>query len=356
MFVETDYAMTGPSPAALAGNDIDADYSPAIIERFARLVQRLPLPAWTFYLLLLIAGHIFFTAGRWLTGYPSQGLSAVLPAPALIWDVSILALHQYLDHYALKALASFNKALSASDEELAQLGRRLTVLPLRFEIVGALFWCLLAGFLVWLQLGSFLEYFAPWEIAVSLASFAIGGAFFVHVIYQLRLVSRIHARAGAIDLFDPEPLYSFSGLTVRTAIGIVLIQYLVLLVLPDELRTSTILIPVASIAGLAVVVFIWPLWGMHRRLVEHKQRIESDLNLLVKKAVEELTEAAPAGVVNDPERLEKTLGALRAGQAVVAELPTWPWQPSTVRGLATALLLPIFLWLVQELLTRAAGF
>lgn len=346
--------MTDPSPATFSHLGLDRSYSPAIIERFARLVERLPLPAWAFFLLLLLAGYILFTAGRWLTG-EMPGMAAV-PAPALIWDVSILALHQYLDRYALKSLASFNKALGASEAELAQLGTRLTVMPLRLEIVGAAFWCVLATFLTWLQLGSFLEYFPPWEIAVSIASFAIGGAFFVHVIYQLRLVSKIHASARVIDLFDPEPLYSFSGLTVRTAVGIVIVQYLVLLVLPGEIRTSTILVPVASITWLAVVVFIWPLWGMHRRLVAQKELLQADINLLLKKSVDELIRAAPLGVVENPERLEKTLSALRAGQAAVTDLPTWPWQPSTVRGFATALLLPLFLWLVQELLARAAGF
>lgn len=347
--------MTGLSPATFSDLDIDASYSPAIIDRFARLVDRLPVPAWAFYLLLLLAGHLLFTAGRWLSGYQAAG-GVALPSPVLIWDVSVLALHQYLDRYALSALASFNKALGVSDIQLEQLGRRLTIMPLRLELVGAAIWCVLAAFLAWLQLGSFLVYFPPWEIVVTIAGFAIGGAFFVHVIYQLRLVSRIHASARTIDLFDAEPLYSFSRLTVRTAIGILLAQYLVLLSLPVEIRSGTILIPQAALAVLAVVVFIWPLWGMHRRLVANKERIEGDINALLKQSVEELTRSAPAGVVEDPERLEKTLSALRAGQAAVANLPTWPWQPSTVRGFATALLLPIFLWMVQELLARAAGF
>ncbi len=346
--------MTGPSSASLADLDLDTSYSPAVIDRFARWVDRLPLPAWAFYLLVFLIGYALFMVARLLTGY--QQPATFTPAPALVWDVSILALHQYLDHYALKSLASFNRALNASDDQLQQLGRRLTVMPLRLEIAGALFWCLLALLLVWVQLASFLEYFAAWEILISLTSFAIGGAFFVHIIYQLRLVSHIHASARTIDLFDPEPLYSFSRLTVRTAIGFVLVQYLVMLVLPGEVRTSTILIPVVSATALAVVVFVWPLWGMHRRLVVSKERIEGDINALLKQSVEELTRSAPSGVVEDPERLEKTLSALRAGQAAVANLPTWPWQPSTVRGFATALLLPIFLWMVQELLARAAGF
>ncbi|MCB0247756.1 MAG: hypothetical protein KDI07_04200 [Anaerolineae bacterium] len=346
--------MPGPSPATNSDINLNTTYAPAFIDRFARLVDQLPVPVWVFYLLLLVAGYLFFGAIRLLTGY--QQSQTLTPAPALIWDVSILALHQYLDGYALRALASFNKTLGASDERLAQLGRRLTVLPLRLEVIGAVFWVLLALVLVWVQLGSFLEYFAPWEILISLTSFAIGGAFFVHIIYQLRLVSRIHASAANIDLFDPEPLYSFSRLTMRTAIGFVVLQYLVLLVLPGEIRISTVLIPVVSATGLAVVFFVWPLWGMHRRLVANKERIEGGINALLKQSVDELAPVVRSGVPEDIERLEKSLSALRAGKQAVGDLPTWPWQPRTVRGFATALLLPIFLWLIQELLARVAGF
>jgi len=346
--------MTSSFPPALA--DLDSNYSPAIIDRFARLVDRLPLPAWAFYLVLLIVGYLFFTVLRWLTGYQPMGTFSSMAAPAVMWDVSILALHQYLDRYACRALDGFNKVLGASDTELEQLYTRLTVLPARWEAVGAIFWAVLASFLAWMQIGGFREYFSRWEIALTVFGFAIGGLFLAHIVYQLRLVSRIHASAAEIDLFDPEPLYSFSGLTVRTAIGIVLVQYLALLVLPVEIRFSAILIPAASVFALAIVVFAWPLWGMHRRLVEHKQRIEDDINRLLKQSVSELIRNAHSGVVEDPEQVGKTLSALRAGQAAVAELPTWPWQPRIVRGLATALLLPIFLWLLQELLARAAGF
>ncbi|MEZ4769118.1 MAG: hypothetical protein R2844_11930 [Caldilineales bacterium] len=347
--------MTGSPQPNLADLDLDTRYSPAVIDRFARLVDRLPLPAWAFYLALFAGGYLLFAAGRWIAGQRDPGFIA-WPAPALVWDVSILALHQYLDGYALTSLRRFNRALGASEDDLQRLGNRLTTLPARYEIAGAGFWVLLASVLTAVQLSSFREYFAPWELAVSILSFLIGGAFFAHVIYQLRLVSRIHASAREIDLFDPEPLYSFSGLTVRTAIGFVLIQYLVVLALPSEIRTSTVLVPVAAVVALAVLVFVWPLWGMHRRLEARKHAMEGDISGLLKKSVARVTDAAVTGVVEDPETLEKTLGALRAAQATVADLSTWPWQPSAVRGLATALLLPIVIFLLQQMLARLAGF
>ncbi len=40
---------------------------------------------------------------------------------------------------------------------------------------------------------------------------------------------------------------------------------------------------------------------------------------------------------------------------MLEKMPTWPWQASTLRGLMTAVLLPLFLWLSQRLLERLLG-
>lgn len=346
--------MTGSPHPDLAALSLEAQYPSAVIDRLARRVDRLPIPAWLFYLALFGAGYLLFAVGRWLSGQRDPSV-LLLPAPAVIWNVSILALHQYLDRYGIRALHTFNRTLNASDDQLRQLETRLTVIPLRVEAVGSLVWLAIAASLARVQLSKFSEFFAGWELVVSVVSFVIGGAFFAHVIHQLRLVSKIHASAREIDLFDPEPLYSFSGLTVRTALGIVLAQYLVLLALPGEIRTSTVLIPTAAVVALAVVVFVWPLWGMHQRLVASKEQIQGDINSLLRRSVAEVTQGVESGVVEDPERLEKTLSALRAAQATVDDLPTWPWQPSTVRGFVTALLLPVVVFLLQAIAARLAG-
>lgn len=346
--------MTGPPPPDLAALDLDASYSPANIDRFARRVERLAMPPWGFFVLVFLAAYLLCAAGRWLSGQRNP-LLLLAPAPLVIWDVGILALHQYLDRYAITALRTFNRTLNADEAQLRRLEQRLTVAPLRLEAASALLWVVIAGLLVRLQLGTFLAYIPGWELILSVISFSIGGAFLAHVIYQLRLVSQIHAAASEINLFDPEPLYSFSGLTARTALGIVLIQYLVLLALPGEVRMSTVLVPTFVLVVVAAALFVWPLWGMHRRLAARKASIAGDISSLLKQSVEQATAGAASGVIEDPEKLDKTFSVLRAAQATVVELSTWPWQPSTVRGFVTALLLPIVVYLLQEIAARLAG-
>ena len=50
--------------------------------------------------------------------------------------------------------------------------------------------------------------------------------------------------------------------------------------------------------------------------------------------------------------LNKTLSSLEIERAALQRIPTWPWEPGTIRGLAAALLLPIVIWLIQFVLER----
>jgi len=48
--------------------------------------------------------------------------------------------------------------------------------------------------------------------------------------------------------------------------------------------------------------------------------------------------------------LNMAMGALEIEQQALGRIPRWPWQPETVRLLATALLLPLVLLLTQVVL------
>lgn len=55
---------------------------------------------------------------------------------------------------------------------------------------------------------------------------------------------------------------------------------------------------------------------------------------------------------NLADQRQKTLSRLLAERQVLAVLPTWPWSPGTLRGFATAAVLPTALWLVIRVLER----
>jgi hypothetical protein len=48
--------------------------------------------------------------------------------------------------------------------------------------------------------------------------------------------------------------------------------------------------------------------------------------------------------------LETALKALTSERLLVRSISTWPWDPGTLRGFVSTLLVPIVLWLVTRLL------
>ena len=154
-----------------------------------------------------------------------------------------------------------------------------------------------------------------------------------------------------MDLYNLEPLFAFSNLTVRAAIGVTLLQYAIIVLLPGESRPAVIL-PVACLTVVAVAVFIWPLAGVHRMLVEEKSREMVAVDQRLKVAVDALYSRVDGGELDQVDEVGRTITSLKVARDLIDSRPTWPWQPAAVRSLATAILLPIVLWLLQQLLRQ----
>lgn len=326
-------------------------YPPSWLDRFSEWVERLPGPPWAFYGALGAGGYGLASVLRWLDGRQPVGAFDPLPPPSLLWVVGALALHHYLDHYARRALAEFRPMLRGGQAEYDRLAYRLTVTPARAAAIAGLIWVLVSAFLVVLTYRLWRPYFPTWEIVVSILSFFVGGTFIQHVVHQMRTVRGIYTQVDHVDLYDAGPLTAFSGLTARAAIGLVLLQYAILAMLPGESKL-TLAVPSAILTLIAVAVFVWPLLGVHRLLEEEKSRQMAAVEQRLKAAVDSLYQRVDSGQLVDMEQIEKTITSLKTTRDLVDSRPTWPWQPSTVRGLATAILLPIALWLLQELLQR----
>lgn len=326
-------------------------YKPSWLDRFTAWVERLRLPVGAFYAALGIAGYLAASVMRWLDGRQAPGVFDPLPPPFLLWALGVLALHHYLDHYARQALAQFRPLMKGGQSEYDRLEYELTISPARWAALGGAIWVVVSASIVLATRQLALSYFPLWEVIVSVLTFFVGGTFIQHVLHQMRTVRRIYAGIEHVDLYDTQPLIAFSGLTARAAIGLVLLQYAILAILPGESKT-TLIIPSAVLTLIAVAVFIWPLLGVHRLLEEEKGEQSAAVEQRLKAAVATLYQRVDSGQLVDMEQVEKTITSLKTTRDLIDSRPTWPWQPSTVRGLATAILLPIGLWLLQELLQR----
>jgi hypothetical protein len=115
-------------------------------------------------------------------------------------------------------------------------------------------------------------------------------------------------------------------------------------------RGGTLFLPL-----LAAVMFVWPLLGLHRRLVEEKTRQQVTVARDLASIFTELRRRVQANDLKNMEALNMAAAALAIEETRLEKVPTWPWSPETPRLLATAVLLPFVLWIIQQTLGRFLG-
>jgi hypothetical protein len=178
---------------------------------------------------------------------------------------------------------------------------------------------------------------------------------FYHTIRQLRLVSLIHSQATSVNLFQPQPLYAFSNLTLRTAVALVLLSYYIVAV-SSRVSMGPATVGLLGInLSLSVALFTLPLYGMHTRLREEKNRMMSAVSGRIDGVFGSLHRALEDPVAGQIDTLNKGLTSLMVERDLIVKSPTWPWTPGTVRAFASSALLPIALWLITRALESRIG-
>jgi hypothetical protein len=337
-------------------------YAPSWVDRFSAGVDRLPGPSWLYYLglglvLLLVQAVVLWIEGAFPIG--TFLLIHLFVAGAIAF---FLALFPYLDNAARTALKTLRPALKASEEEYRRLRHQITTLPARPTLLASLaavMIIILAQELTGAPSG--FEALANSPISAALFRFIhmiewwIIGAFMYHTVHQLRLINRIYTRRTRINLFRMRPLYAFSSVTALTAVSLTVSTYGWVAINPDLLYKPSGIGITLLILVLAVATFAWPLLGVHRLLVEEKERLLDEISLLLEAEIVELHQRLNGGKREGLDDLSNAIGSLEIEQNVLKGIPTWPWQPETVRLLVTALLLPLGLWIVQVILQRIWG-
>jgi hypothetical protein len=340
-------------------------YPPSWINRLTTWVEDLPGPAWCYYLaiaILLVGGHL---AIAWWEGsyrHAVLGFAIVFTGSSVYY----LALIHYLDKVAADAFAKFCPSMCALEQQGADLGYELTHLPARMvrllTLVGITCALLMMegveqGFIHVDQSFFGTSIFAQlyWRAALIADQIMFWNLIY-HTIHQLRIVNLIYIMHAKIDLFNLSPLYTFSRLTAYTAVGKILIAYLWLATYPwlsnDFLVIGSWLIGVlAAMAG-----FILPFLGIHRRLVEEKQRWKVEAGQWLKVSITNFHRSIAEQKLEEVDLFLKVIEGVNREQAILEQIPTWPWQPGTVRGLTTTILVPVFLWLIVRWLERIVIF
>ena len=366
-------------PKPLASRDALAPpYPPSWFDRFTAWVDRLPGPAWAFYLILGIGVSIAGSTIEWIEGaYPAGTFNALH-----VWTLGnfayLLALMHYLDKSAASAIATFRPILAPAEtggqpsleDEAAfdRLSYQLTTLPPRQTLLAtvALATFAIVSYILLTSTGAVPSYLAGTAgttfsnasvLALLIVQNGISGVLAYHTIHQLVLISRIYTQHARINIYQLQPLYALSFPGAFTAIGIILYIYVWVAtatsmsqaVGPVEIGLSV------SFAGIAGATFVLPLLGAHRHLVAEKNRRLADVSSHFEAAAERLHRQLDGPRLDQIDYLNKALASLEIEQGVLRRIPTWPWEPGPVRGLVAALLLPIAVWILQLLLGRYFG-
>jgi hypothetical protein len=174
----------------------------------------------------------------------------------------------------------------------------------------------------------------------------------IRSIQQLRMVSRLHAQAKNINLLKLEPAHAFSVLTARTGMGVIFILIFGYFLDPSGLSTSFDVFTSLAVAILAVVIFVMPIIGIRKQIDDVKERTLGETSDLLQRARDDLHSKVSRRAYDEFKGIENSIGALIRERELLGDIPTWPWDPGTLRGFASTLVLPVFLWLVTRLLER----
>jgi hypothetical protein len=337
-------------------------YAPSWVDCFNAWVTRLPGPSWVYYagmglVLFSVQIAVLWGEGAYPVGtiIPSHTFIAGI-IPLLLW----LCLH--LDTRAEEAVRTMRPAMKASDEQYARLRYEVTTLPSRATLLASLSgvaFILLVNLLLGTSRGfdDLAGFPIPRNIIywMYVSSWWFIAAFLYHTVHQLRTINLIYTKYTRVALLRMTPLYALSGLTALTAISLAAITYGWIALNPglsEEPISWAIVVPITV---LAIATFVWPLLGIHRLLAQEKGRLLDGCSLRLEAITAELHRRVDSERLEGMDDLNKTMASLQIELNLLEGIPTWPWQPETVRLLITALALPLGLWLAQYVLQRLMG-
>jgi hypothetical protein len=330
-----------------------------VADRLIDFMEDLPGPT-VIWLLVIFLGWVLGLNGiLWLSGNSPVGVFDQDVSFAPVAGVYAIGLLVLLDRVATSALAQFQPALGDSQEG-AQLGRRLTHIRDGQALIASVVLILVVtiGYASDPTAGPRLLARTPVSLAVAFGGYwmalALLATLIASTVRQLRLVSRLHAVAAQVDLFNPTAINALSRLTAATAVGIAVAGLPFTVQLPGVSGQGSVFGPItgAAFMTLAAVLFVLPLRGMHDRMLAEQRRLLAASSTRLKLTVARIHETVDKDDITRADGLQKTLSSLLAERDVIGRLPTWPWSSGTFRGLTTALLLPVLIFVITRLIDQ----
>lgn len=346
-------------------------YAPSWVDRLQGWLVARQAPVWSIYLSAWLITWALVSGPVLLRGTSIPPFALRVHASFSANVVLFLGAMHYLDGVAQRAIQAFCPAMEADEQSSAYLRYAITTLPARPVLLVSLFAGALPLVLSPVSIPAMAQFYlatSPLAIAinvglVSTLGSATFGVFLFHTIRQLRVVSQIHRQHTQVSLFRLQALYGLSSLTARTAFALVIvgaIAYATRGPAPATLSSSTVWPDPVTVGvgylilsvSMAAAVFASPLIGLHRMLMEEKSLLQAENDRRLERALGQLHRLVDEEDLEQIDALNKAISSLVTERDVIRKTPTWPWSPGALGVLTSAVVLPIVVWLLQNLLDR----
>jgi hypothetical protein len=327
-------------------------------DRLIRSLERSTLARLLFYLALPAAMIALLLGLSWACGSLPPGTPSLpVMVTAVLWILTVGEIH-YVLRVAGRSLIRFAPALQAAPERFESYHHALTTVPPALLVASVPGGVALMAMVLYSDPSFFGMLPTTCQNPPLLfVGWLNSSGFVLATLIALRLLSlirRIHAAAPEVKLFERGPLFAFSALSSRMAVLVAVVTYVFILVYPTSIENAatTAYIFAVNLPAL-LVIFVYPLYGMHSRMVEEKQRLLQASGRRIRAALDTLhSEGGRTPPDVDPHR---RLTALMEEEAYLRKIPTWPWEPGTLTAVLTAIFLPLMLVAAQQVVRQLMG-
>lgn len=333
--------------------------SPRWYLRYFQFIERLPIPKWLLAGLVIVGSAAVHHLVAWQGGHLARGQFDFSLANLGIYYVFVPYTWIIIANRADRDLKSFFSSSGRSEKNISEIITDFNSLPeitsLIVVIIGSL-----NGFYNYRFLGipniPLSEVVLPGIHALNwIVSAVLGYMTIVRLIRQSILMRQFYSEYD-VDIFKPERIHALSRYGAFTSTALLMLFYvLVFLSFPTFIFTSVGLLSQVLVFFTIVLVFFIPLSGINQRMRLAKDKLLNNVSEDLRDLNHEIHAAAKARDYAALEKFQAPLATLRDSRDMIKAIPTWPWQPNTLRNLFAPLLFPVVVFLIQLFIERVIG-
>ena len=334
-------------------------YRPLWLYRFFGFFQRLPVPGWLLVLLFVVIVGVANHLVAWQQGYLAFGEINGYLSTVGLYIVLMPAIWAFSSVHANRTLLEFFEGSGKRRAQVQAVISDFNSLP-DWAMILLLSLGAIQGYLIYTNMTvSMIPISAQVLPSVGLLSWLSTNGFIypvmVRALRQLVLIKRLFTQLE-VDIFNRQPIYALSRYASLVSIISLLIVYgFQSISFPSFLLTRFGIFIQFLTLTLAVSIFLIPLIDVNRAMRSAKERLLSEISKDLKALQQRVHNAVNRNALANISNLRTAVGALKDEMEIVQKIPTWPWQPETLRNLFTPLLIPILVYLVQRFLGGVLG-